>query len=57
MGAGIYFPGGKTAGAWSWTPQSNSKVRNTWIYTYTSPHVFMACSFVTWRLCFHGGST
>jgi hypothetical protein len=45
------FPGGKTAGVWSWPPTpSSAKVKNAWSYTSTPPiwlHcVVLSCS--TW---------
>jgi hypothetical protein len=43
MGTGGTFPRGKEAGALAdHSPPTSAKVRNTWIYTSTPIHVFMA---------------
>jgi hypothetical protein len=36
------FPGGKSAGAWSWPLTTNAEVKKMWVYISTPSYVFMA---------------
>jgi hypothetical protein len=47
------FPGGKAAGACSWSPTSITKVKNTWSCTSTPLYDFMAWYLVKYRLPLH----